>query len=242
MTTSPTKQYSTYLQNTTKPDYHSSSAASVANGSPSSLSSSTSFSPLGKSSYVQQMWFHGAANKLSKGNDDIVRTEDQITHMYVEELSKNIAAMIGDEAAPEDQRAIEENAKISLLVGEIAHTTHQEGTAGLVHSVKLSNICSPRTIVSGPLNVDLQDLRGKKVIVVTNLPLRDTRGVMSEGMLLCSHGVLVDAGTSKVGTRVKLLDRSPLLSHLEFSEAGYVQLAHGTLEVEGDQSHRINIQ
>lgn len=162
--------------------------------------------------------------------------------MMIEELSKNIAAMIGDDATPEDQRAIEENAKISLLVGEVVHTTQQNGGSGLVHSVKLSNICSPRTIVSGPLSVDPQQLRGKKVIVVTNLPLRDTGGVMSEGMLLCSDGVLVDAGASKVGTRVKLLGSSPLLSHLEFSEAGYVQLAHGTLEVEGDEHHRITIQ
>lgn len=162
--------------------------------------------------------------------------------MNAEELGKNIAAMIGEDAMPEDQRAVEENAKISLLVGEIVHTTPQNGTSGLVHSVKLSNICCPRTIVSGPLNIDLENLRGKKVIVVTNLPLRGTGGVMSEGMLLCVKGNLVNAGTAKVGTRAKLLGPSPLLSHLEFSEAGYVQLAHGTLEIEGDADHQITVQ
>lgn len=73
-------QYSTYLQTTTKPDYHSSTAASVTNGSPSNLATQTPFSsPLGKASYVQQMWFHGGSHKARVSTGRCTSVAFQVT-------------------------------------------------------------------------------------------------------------------------------------------------------------------
>lgn len=92
--------YSTFLRTATKPDYHSSSAAAVKNGCKSELSSPTTLvSPLGKTSFVQQMWFHGDQhiNRVTKGMELPSLLLEVNYNMLVEQLSKNIAALTEDD-------------------------------------------------------------------------------------------------------------------------------------------------
>lgn len=81
---------------------------------------------------------------------------------------------------------IDDFAKVNLKVGQILECEKVEGADKLLKSkIKIGD--EVRTIVSGiAKHYAPEDMVGKKVVVVTNLPPRKMRGVMSEGMILAA--------------------------------------------------------
>lgn len=149
----------------------------------------------------------------------------------------------GDASTPEDTRMLEANAKVSLLVGEIVHSTSRIDQNVMVHTIKLSNICSPRTILSSNLNYTTSELLGRRVIVATNLPFRDPERALAEGMLLCSQGELLNPGDhAKVGEKVTLAGKGLLLSHLEFEKTGIAEFTNGNPAVESHATGNLQIR
>ncbi|MGQ9473106.1 MAG: methionine--tRNA ligase subunit beta [Candidatus Caldatribacteriaceae bacterium] len=81
---------------------------------------------------------------------------------------------------------LEEFQKLNLRVGEIVHAEKVEGTRALLAlRVNLGN--EERTLVAGLAPYyQIEEMIGKKVIVLTNLEPATIRGVRSEGMLLAA--------------------------------------------------------
>lgn len=228
--------YSTHLQN-------ASGSANSVDHAPSghSTQNGTLETGFGKASCVQQMWFRGQMvnNRLSKGA--------QIMHFIVyartnrtEELSRNIAAMLDDDhghIANDSMTANDSSPNMSLLVGEIIHAAQDPVDHEMqINNIRLSNVCSPRTILSGRTKLSPTELRGKKVVVAiaNNLSLRHSRGIFSEGVLMCdaSGNLLAPAQTTRIGGKVKLVGNGQVLNHLQFNENGFVNFCHGTLSSE----------
>ncbi|CCG84444.1 protein of unknown function [Taphrina deformans PYCC 5710] len=171
------------------------------------------------------MWFRGQMtnNRLSK-----------------EELSKNIAAMLEDDhgqCAKDYPTNIDSTPNMSLLVGEIIHAAQDPANHEMqINNIRLSNVCSPRTILSGRTKLSPAELRGKKVVVAiaNNLSLRHSRGIFSEGVLMCdaSGNLLSPAQTTRIGGKVNLVGNGQILNHLQFNENGFVNFCHGTLSSE----------
>ncbi len=78
-------------------------------------------------------------------------------------------------------------AKLDLRVGEILTSERVKDSKKLLKfSVKIGN--DTRTILSGLYpNMTAEEMIGKKVAVLTNLPKRKMAGIESEGMLLCAE-------------------------------------------------------
>ncbi len=78
-------------------------------------------------------------------------------------------------------------AKLDLRVGEILTSERVKDSKKLLKfSVKIGN--DTRTILSGLYpNMTAEEMVGKKVVVLTNLPKRKMAGIESEGMLLCAE-------------------------------------------------------
>lgn len=130
---------------------------------------------------------------------------------------------------------------IKLLAGEITHVAYPDNCDVQINSVRLSNVCSPRTILSGRMDASQDELRGKRVVVavVNNLSLRHSKGVFSEGIILCDHnGALLHPGeSSRIGGQIKLVGGSggDILKHLQFNENGFANFYHGKLCSEDGQ-------
>lgn len=82
--------------------------------------------------------------------------------------------------------SIDDFAKINLKVGEVISCEKVEGSDKLLKShIKIGN--ETRQIVSGiATHYSPEQMKGKKVVVVTNLKPVKLRGVMSEGMILAA--------------------------------------------------------
>ena len=66
-------------------------------------------------------------------------------------------------------------------------TAHRTCCSLYVEQIDLGEEGGPRTIVSGLVrHVTLEDLVGRRVVVLANLKPRSMRGVKSAGMLLCA--------------------------------------------------------
>lgn len=78
-------------------------------------------------------------------------------------------------------------AKLDLRVGEILTSERVKDSKKLLKfSVKIGN--DTRTILSGLYpNMTAEEMVGKKVVVLANLPKRKMAGIESEGMLLCAE-------------------------------------------------------
>ncbi|ORY78113.1 hypothetical protein BCR37DRAFT_400265 [Protomyces lactucae-debilis] len=161
---------------------------------------------LSKASYVQAMWFQDTRKQPSR-----------------EEISRSIEALIDE--APEQAEEHEEGTQpVSLLVGEIKESARHDTSNQLVHAVQLCSYLAPRTLVSGlGIRYHPSDLRGKRCVVVTNVPLRDGRGILSEGIMLCdSQGALLSPPhDAKIGARLKVTGKKSVLKQLELSNQGY---------------------
>ena len=80
----------------------------------------------------------------------------------------------------------DEFCKTKLLIGKIVNSEKVEGADKLLkNTVQIGN--ETRTIVSGIANYyKPEEIIGKTVVVVSNLPPRKLRGIESQGMLLCA--------------------------------------------------------
>lgn len=78
--------------------------------------------------------------------------------------------------------------KLDVRVGTILSAAdHPEADTLYVEQIDLGEEEGPRTIVSGLKKyVSVDDLTGKKVLVLANLKARNMRGIKSHGMLLCA--------------------------------------------------------
>lgn len=87
---------------------------------------------------------------------------------------------------------IDDFAKVNLKVGEVLECERVDGADKLLKSqIKIGE--EIRTILSGiAKHYTPEQMVGKKVVVVTNLPARKMRGIMSEGMILAASN---DDGT-----------------------------------------------
>jgi aminoacyl tRNA synthase complex-interacting multifunctional protein 1 len=78
--------------------------------------------------------------------------------------------------------------KLDIRVGTILSAEdHPEADSLYVEQIDLGEAEGPRTIVSGLKKyVSLDEIVGKKVLVLANLKARNMRGIKSHGMLLCA--------------------------------------------------------
>ncbi len=83
--------------------------------------------------------------------------------------------------------ALEHLGVLEVRIGRIVEVSqHPEADQLYVEKVDVGE-AEPRTIVSGLVKYcSLDDLRGRKVVVLCNLKPRPLRGVVSHGMLLCA--------------------------------------------------------
>ena len=81
---------------------------------------------------------------------------------------------------------IDDFAKVKLIVGKIINSERVEGADKLLkNTVQMGD--EVRTIASGIAKYyKPEEIIGKTVVVVSNLPPRKLRGIESNGMLLCA--------------------------------------------------------
>lgn len=107
------------------------------------------------------------------------------------EIEKIAAAQRAAAApAPEEEKAeeitIDDFAKVRMVVGEVVACEPVKKSKLLHETVNIGS----RTIsvLSGiAKHYTAEEMVGKKVIVVTNLPPREMKGLMSEGMIVCAE-------------------------------------------------------
>ena len=93
-----------------------------------------------------------------------------------------------DAAAPAPAADVIDVSKLDIRVGTILSAEdHPEADSLYVEQIDLGEEGGPRTIVSGLKEyVSVDDLTGRKVLVLANLKARNMRGIKSHGMLLCA--------------------------------------------------------
>jgi len=94
---------------------------------------------------------------------------------------------VGDAAAGTSD-STPDVSKLDVRVGTILSAEeHPEADSLYVEQIDLGEEEGPRTIVSGLKKyVTLDEIIGKKVLVLANLKARNMRGIKSHGMLLCA--------------------------------------------------------
>lgn len=112
----------------------------------------------------------------------------------IEFLDKPTTEQTPIQATPTDENksntvdfvSIDDFAKIKLVVGKIVDSQKVDGADKLLkNTVEINGV--NRTIVSGIAKYySPNDIIGKSVVVVSNLPPRKLRGIESQGMLLCA--------------------------------------------------------
>ena len=101
------------------------------------------------------------------------------------------AAQIAESAAPEEEEVdkitIDDFAKVRMQVGLVTACEAVKKSKLLHETVKVGN--KTLSILSGiGKHYTAEEMVGKKVIVVTNLPPREMKGIVSEGMIVCAEG------------------------------------------------------
>jgi len=92
------------------------------------------------------------------------------------------------ESAEAPPAEVPDVSKLDIRVGTIISAEdHPEADSLYVEQIDLGEEEGPRTIVSGLKKyVSLDEIQGKKVLVLANLKARNMRGIKSHGMLLCA--------------------------------------------------------
>lgn len=102
------------------------------------------------------------------------------------------AAQIAENAPKEDEEkvheiTIDDFAKVRMQVGLVTACEAVKKSKLLHETVKVGN--KTLSILSGiAKHYTPEEMVGKKVIVVTNLPPREMKGILSEGMIVCAEG------------------------------------------------------
>lgn len=89
--------------------------------------------------------------------------------------------------------------ELDIRVGAIVHVQrHPQADTLYVEKIDVGE-SEPRTIISGLVKYMKEDeLRGKSVLVLCNLPAKEMRGIASNGMVLAASKAHVESGTSQV--------------------------------------------
>ena len=102
------------------------------------------------------------------------------------------AAQLAENAPKEDEEkvpeiTIDDFAKVRMQVGLVIACEAVKKSKLLHETVKVGN--KTLSILSGiAKHYTPEEMVGKKVIVVTNLPPREMKGILSEGMIVCAEG------------------------------------------------------
>lgn len=129
------------------------------------------------------------------------------------EVEKLVKSLKKDEApAPEAEAkqpiTIDDFAKVEMRVGTVIACEPVKKSKLLHETVKVGN--KTLSILSGIAKYyTAEEMAGKKVIVVTNLPPREMKGIMSEGMIVCAEA---PDGTLSVVSPEKDIPDGSLLS------------------------------
>ncbi len=109
------------------------------------------------------------------------------------EVEKLVASLKKTETKTE----MEENKKELITIDDFAKVEMRVGTVTACEPVKKSRLLH-ETVSIGGKNLSVlsgiaehytaEEMVGKRVIVVTNLPPREMKGILSEGMIICAQG------------------------------------------------------
>ena len=135
---------------------------------------------------------HG--NKVEKGQNLFPRLDVKAEIEFLDKpnapaqtpTEKNVEQKTEDKANTVEFVTIDDFAKVKLLTGKIVNSEKVEGADKLLkNTVQIGS--EIRTIVSGIAKYyKPEEVIGKTVVVVSNLPPRKLRGIESQGMLLCA--------------------------------------------------------
>ena len=130
---------------------------------------------------------------------------------FEEYLNSKKEEVIVEEAAEEEYKepiTIDDFAKIEMRVGKVIACEAVKKSKLLHETVKVGN--RTLSILSGiAKHYTPEEMVGKKVIVVTNLPPREMKGILSEGMIVCAEA---PDGTLSIVSPEKDLPDGSLLS------------------------------
>ena len=138
---------------------------------------------------------------------------ERIKFEDIKPMIEKIEAAQLAEAAP----ATEEELKSPITIDDFAKVDLRVGTVVACEAVKKSKLLH-ETIKVGNRTISVlsgiakhytpEEMVGKKVIVVVNLPPREMKGIMSEGMIVCAEGP--DGTLSVISPEKDIPDGSPL--------------------------------
>jgi aminoacyl tRNA synthase complex-interacting multifunctional protein 1 len=133
---------------------------------------------------------HMVQSSFNKGCKSSISTVKKIC--AVNRLHSSYVIHAADASSAESTEATQAEtpdvSKLDIRVGTIISAEdHPEADSLYVEQIDLGEEEGPRTIVSGLKKyVSLDDIQGKKVLVLANLKARNMRGIKSHGMLLCA--------------------------------------------------------
>ena len=138
---------------------------------------------------------------------------ERVNYEDIKEKIERIAAAQIAESAPQPEEedvpqiTIDDFAKVRMQVGLVVACEAVKKSKLLHETVKVGN--KTLSILSGiAKHYTAEEMVGKKVIVVTNLPPREMKGIKSEGMLVCAEAP--DGTLSVVSPEKDLPDGSVL--------------------------------
>ena len=104
----------------------------------------------------------------------------------IEEAQKSAAAAENQPAEIKEKITIDDFAKVEMRVGTVIACEAVKKSKLLHETVKVGD--KTLSILSGiAKHYTAEEMVGKKVIVVTNLPPREMKGILSEGMIVCAE-------------------------------------------------------
>jgi methionine--tRNA ligase beta chain len=117
-------------------------------------------------------------NRVVTLKDTWSSSKDEVTDVNLKKAYNNDKSIV---VIPDVQ-------KIEMRVGLIISAEqHPDADTLYVEKIDCGDLTGPRTIISGLAKfIKLEDLIGKKVVVVCNLKPSKMRGIMSEGMVLAA--------------------------------------------------------
>ena len=151
-------------------------------------------------------------HQLAKAELLFEKIEDEAVNAQVARLEAIKKEREALEAKPEQQKTtteFENFEKLDIRVGTVEDCVKVEKSDKLL-KLTINDGCGTRTIVSGiAKHYKPEQLKGKQVCFIANLPPRKLRGIESQGMILCSENsdgtlgfVTVDRATAN-GSCVK---------------------------------------
>ncbi|MCD8306793.1 MAG: methionine--tRNA ligase [Clostridia bacterium] len=116
---------------------------------------------------------------------------ERLNHKDIQPMIDKISAAQMASAAPvkpiKDQITIDDFAKIDMRVGKVVACEPVKKSKLLHETIDIGDRCI--SVLSGiAQHYTAQEMVGKSVVVVVNLPPREMKGLVSEGMIICAEG------------------------------------------------------